>query len=46
MKVDALVNAQPLRRFQEIARDAEAAGFAGSQAVAPIITRFCTRPAS
>lgn len=29
MKVDALVNAQPLRRFQEIARDAEAAGFAG-----------------
>ncbi|MCB1004098.1 MAG: TIGR03617 family F420-dependent LLM class oxidoreductase [Acidimicrobiales bacterium] len=29
MKVDALVNAQPLRRMQEIARDAEAAGFAG-----------------
>ena len=29
MKVDALVNAQPLRRMQEVARDADAAGFAG-----------------
>ncbi len=29
MKVDALVNAQPLRRMQEIAKAAETAGFAG-----------------
>ena len=29
MKVDALVNAQPLRRIQEIAKAAETAGFAG-----------------